>query len=263
MQERGLELSHEKTSITHIADGFDFLGKTVRKYRGKLLITPSKQNVKTFLGKIRKLVKANAQTSAGQVISLLNPVIRGWATYHRHDVSKATFNSVDYAIFTTLWRWAKRSHPTKSRRWVRKKYFTTTEGRTWVFFGERTGTDGKRRTIQLVYASSIPIHRHTKVVSAANPYDPLWEPYFTRRRGIEMEVDLHHQRKLLWLWKEQQGICPICNQPITKLTRWHAHHMLQRRIGGGDDAENLLLLHPNCHRQVHSQQLVVTKPRPL
>ena len=40
MRERGLELSPEKTLITHIEDGFDFLGQHLRKYKGKLLITP-------------------------------------------------------------------------------------------------------------------------------------------------------------------------------------------------------------------------------
>ena len=54
LQQRGLELSEEKTRITHIEDGFDFLGQHVRKYNGKLLITLSKKNVKTFLTDIRK-----------------------------------------------------------------------------------------------------------------------------------------------------------------------------------------------------------------
>ena len=45
MQERGLSLSLEKTKVTHISEGFDFLGQNVRKYRGKLLIKPSKKNV--------------------------------------------------------------------------------------------------------------------------------------------------------------------------------------------------------------------------
>src|SRR5262249_50354373 len=75
LRERGLELSSEKTTITPIEDGFDFLGQTVRKYHGKLLIQPSKKNGKAFLEKVRTVVKANKQTTAGQLIVFLNPLI--------------------------------------------------------------------------------------------------------------------------------------------------------------------------------------------
>jgi RNA-directed DNA polymerase len=121
LRERGLELSPEKTRITHIEDGFDFLGQHVRKYGGKLLIKPARKNVKAFLGKIRKIVKANKQATTANLIAQLNPMIRGWVNYHRHVASKVTFYHVDTAIFTMLWSWAKRRHPTKSKGWVAKK----------------------------------------------------------------------------------------------------------------------------------------------
>src|SRR5256712_48461 len=121
--ERGLELSPTKTHLTSIEDGFDFLGQHLRKYAGKLLIKPARKNRHIFLGHIREMVKANKQATAGHLIAQLNPVIRGWANYHRHVVSKVTFNKVDTAIFKSLWSWATRRHPKKSRRWVAKKYF--------------------------------------------------------------------------------------------------------------------------------------------
>ncbi len=102
MRERGLELSQEKTVITHVEDGFDFLGQNVRKYKGKLLIKPSKGSVQDLLEKVRKIVKENKQTPAGKLIAQLNPIIRGWALYHRHVASKETFNKVDSAIFEML-----------------------------------------------------------------------------------------------------------------------------------------------------------------
>src|SRR6266700_3588376 len=105
MRERGLQLSAEKTVITHIEEGFDFLGQNVRKYkegkRYKLLIKPSKKNVKTFLEKIRDTVQANKALPAGKLIVQLNRMIRGWANYHRHAVSKDTFRDVDDAIYRT------------------------------------------------------------------------------------------------------------------------------------------------------------------
>ena len=90
LQERGLELSQEKTKITHIEDGFDFLGQNIRKYNGKVLIKPSKKNVHTFLTDIRKVIKGHKQVQTVALINMLNPKIRGWALYHRHGSSKET-----------------------------------------------------------------------------------------------------------------------------------------------------------------------------
>lgn len=263
MRERGLELSKEKTTITHIADGFDFLGQNVRKYKGKVIIKPSGKNVKAFLDKVRQVIRANKQATAGHLICQLNPIIRGWANYHRHSASKQTFSKVDDAIYQSLWQWAKRRHPRKSHRWIKEKYFHTIGNRKWVFSGQVKDKAGKSRQIQLFYAHTVPIKRHTKIKGAANPYDPAWKSYFEQRQGVEMEENLKGGQQLLYLWKEQRGICPICKQKITKLTGWHNHHIVWRVNGGEDKAENRVLLHPNCHRQVHSQQLEVVKPRPL
>jgi RNA-directed DNA polymerase len=81
LKERGLELSPEKTHITRIEDGFDFLGQNVRDYGGTVLVKPSRKNVATFLEKVRGIIKASRQVTAGHLIVNLNPVIRGWANY--------------------------------------------------------------------------------------------------------------------------------------------------------------------------------------
>jgi RNA-directed DNA polymerase len=257
LRERGLTLSPDKTHVTHIETGFDFLGQNVRKYNGKLLIKPSKKNVKRFLKEIRDLIRNNKQAPAGLLIILLNPRIRGWAQYHQHVVSKTISSKVDSEIYHALWRWAKRRHPKKNRRWIRRKYFKTVGNQHWVFSGEYQGKEW-----QLLKAASLPIRRHIKVKGDANPYDPDWEIYFEKRLGVKMANNLRGRKQLLYLWREQNGICPICQQKITKLTGWHNHHIIWRSLGGSDKAENRVLLHPNCHQQVHSQGLYVEKPRP-
>lgn len=103
MKERGLELSPEKTIITYIEDGFDFLGQYLRKYEGKLLITPSRKNVHAFLEEIREVVRGNKQAKVGNLIAQLNPKIRGWANYHRHIVSKETFSKVGSLPVSCWW----------------------------------------------------------------------------------------------------------------------------------------------------------------
>jgi RNA-directed DNA polymerase len=257
LKERGLELSQEKTQITHIENGFDFLGQNVRKYDGKLLIKPSRKNVKAFLEKVRTIIKDNKTTKAGVLIGLLNPVIRGWAQYHQHIVSKRTFARVDHEILHSLPRWAKRRHPNKPMQWIKKKYFKTIDGNHWVFFGE----DNEKEMI-LLRASRFPVQRYVKVRAEANPFDPAWELYFEKRLGIKMVDNLKGKHQLLQLWKEQQGICPVCKQKITKLTGWHSHHIVWRSLGGSNSQENLVILHPNCHAQVHSLGITVEKPRP-
>jgi RNA-directed DNA polymerase len=175
LQERGLELSPTKTVITHVEHGFDFLGQNVRRYpNGKLLIKPSKKNVGTFLKGIRRIIKDAHGVPAADLIDQLNPKIRGWANYHRHVVSKRTFGRVDYTLFSSLWRWARRRHPNKSPRWFKPKYFDRRGNRDWSFFGETCDDEGRPKKVWLYHAKSTPIKRHVKVKGEANPYDPTY-----------------------------------------------------------------------------------------
>lgn len=122
MQKRGLALADEKTAITHIEEGFDFRGQNVRKCGGKMLIKPAKKNLKNFLSKVRSIIKGNPTLPAWKLINLLNPVIRGWATYHRHVVAKDIFNYVDTQIWRAIWQWCKRRHTRKPALGCRKVF---------------------------------------------------------------------------------------------------------------------------------------------
>ena len=187
MAERGLELSPEKTLITHIEDGFDFLGQSLRKYDGKLLIKPSRKNVKTFLDNIRTIIDANKATAAGPLIQMLNPRITGWAVYHRHVCSAETFQRVDNAIFQKLWQWVKRKHHDKNRNWIKDKYYTYVPGplggSDWCFFGEVEKLEGKRTRVVLRKATETKIRRHTKIRADVNPYHPRWREYLAARHA--------------------------------------------------------------------------------
>jgi RNA-directed DNA polymerase len=189
LRDRGLELSQEKTTVTHIDEGFDFLGQNVRKYGGKLLTTPSKANVASFLANLREVVKANKTATAGHLVRLLNPKIKGWAMYHRHICAKRAFIQVDHAIFAALWQWAKRRHPDKGKRWIACKYFTTVAGEYggnhWMFFGEVKNGNDVPRPIVLFHAARVRIRRHIKLRAEVNPYAPRWAKYLQRRHSHE------------------------------------------------------------------------------
>ncbi len=118
------------------------------------------------------------------MIRFLNPLIRGWANYHRGAVAKETFAHVDAKIFELLWQWAKRRHPEKNGRWVRERYFHTIGIRNWVF----ADRDENEERLSLMKANDTKILRHVKVRKEANPYDPIWEKYFKDRRKRKLDA---------------------------------------------------------------------------
>jgi RNA-directed DNA polymerase len=182
LKERGLELSSKKTRIIHVDDGFDFLGFNVRKYKGKLLIKPSKKNVKSFLGEIRKTIKSNANTATENLIQQLNPKIKGWANYFSHVVAKETFSYVDACIFKVILRWIKRRHPKKNAKWRNRKYFRSEGLRNWIFSVRVIDMKKKDVYLDLHSAAYTPIRRHVKLKSAATSYDPQFKKYFLERQ---------------------------------------------------------------------------------
>lgn len=169
--ERGLELSAEKTLITHINDGFDFLGYNFRKYKGLLLTKPSKKSIQSIIGKIRATVKKARAWSQDDLIKALNPIIRGWANYHRHIAATATFKKLDAYLWTVTWQWGKRRHSNKGFKWIAHRYWHSEGDRNWVF-------KTKENTLQQFSDASIRRHSFPKL--EANPY--LDRNYFIERK---------------------------------------------------------------------------------
>ena len=256
LKERGLELSHEKTRITHVEEGFDFLGQNVRRYRcGKVLTKPSSHSVQTFLSKIQETIDNSGGLTAGEMIQRLNQQIKGWTMYHRYAASKRTFNYVDHRIFRMVWRWCRRRHPKKSRKWIKRD----TSRRTVIATGSSPGMlrdqKGQGRPIQLMAAAKVKIIRYVKIRSAVNPYDPKWELYLEARLGWQLTQTLTGRSRIEYLWKEQKGRCVVCGQPLRLAEEdCQIHHRIWRSRGGPDTADNMELLHANCHRQIHVQE---------
>lgn len=178
---RGLTLSEEKTLITHISEGFDFLGFNVRKYNGTLLIKPSPKSQKRFTEKLHEVVfKKNKAVAQQKLIEDLNPVLRGWGNYYSSVVSKTTFSKIDHILTNQLKRWSYRRHTNKSREWIKNKYFIKVGTRDGIF-GFKYKDCEKGAIFTLMKLADIPIRRHVKVKCEANPYDPTWDAYFLKR----------------------------------------------------------------------------------
>jgi len=152
------------------------LGWNFRKYRGKLLIKPSKSSCKNIADKVRLLIKKHRAITQDDLIRILNPVIRGWCNYHRPMVSKEAFKNLDSVLFISLWKWARHRHPMKSRQWVKNKYWTRIGGRDWIF-------SSKENTLYI--AGRTKIVRHYMVRLDKNPFLTEDQEYFVKRSDMQ------------------------------------------------------------------------------
>ncbi len=182
LKERGMELNEAKTKIIHRDEGIDFLGFTIRQYHNKVrsvcLATPSKKAVKRHLKHIKTVLSGNKQIKADELISKLNPIIRGWANYYCYSSAKETFNYIDYRIWQMLWQWCLRRHrkENKGKQWIRRRYFMDVGNRKWIF--------GERKENVLLFCRSFRAGvRYTPVKGCSSPYDANLHDYWLRRHG--------------------------------------------------------------------------------
>ena len=182
LSERDLELSKEKTSITYIKHGVTFLGQTFRKHGNTLRITPSKEGVQTLIRKVGNIIRHHVSAPIEALIKKLNPVLRGWANYHRHVVSSEAFNRVDTYVFEHLWRMVRRRHQNKPTGWLIKKYWSAAGKHVFSILHTYKK---KIRILKVIRVSAIGIKRHIKIKAEANPYLPEFSNYFWRRKNIK------------------------------------------------------------------------------
>ena len=211
---RGLVFNEDKTRIVHLADGFDFLGFNVRRYKGgKLLIKPSTAAVRRLRERLTVEMRGLRGSNAAAVIARLNPIIRGWAAYYRGVVSSRIFNALDMHMWRLNYKWANHSHPKKPKKWITKRYFgrfNKFRNDQWVF-GDRAHVSDHGDTPHMVKFSWTPIVRHQMVAGGASPDDPDLASYWTkRRRRVKPPLDDYNLRLLA----RQDGNCPLCGEHL-------------------------------------------------
>ena len=181
LAERGLRLSEKKSRIVHIDEGFDFLGANVRKYNGKLLMRPTRDNVKELLRKTRDLIRKHFGAKTENLLYRLNRILRGWAHQFRHLVASKTFQYLDHCIFKQLWKWARRRHNSKGRRWIKARYFACIGSQDWLLNAKQSRTGQRPQTVVQFRLGSVKIRRHIKVRAQARYHDPRYAEYFKER----------------------------------------------------------------------------------
>jgi RNA-directed DNA polymerase len=275
LEPRGLRFNEDKTRIVHVEDGFSFLGFDIRRQvdrqgSGKLLITPSKESVKRLRKRLSAEVRSMHGANAAAVVFRLNPVIRGWSAYYRSVVSSRVFTGLDHHVWHITYRWARRSHPNKSRGWVATRYFGKfhkSRQDRWVFGDRDSGA-------YLTKFAWTKIVRHVPVYGGASPDDPALTEYWTdrRRKKKAPPVDEHTAQLL----RRQGGRCPACGELLLHAEHeprspreWEQWFATVRRVltkqhivvqVGGQDRTFYRLLHAHCRRRnlaetaVHQQR---------
>ena len=271
LSKRGLEISEEKTRIVHISDGFDFLGFNLRQYkvegedgvlRDKLLIKPKKSKVLDFCKRVGATIDSMKTKTPAILARKIEPLLRGFANYYRGVCSKETFSYINYRVWWYLWRWARRRHSNKAKKWVKDKYFHTRityekgkkRVKNWVFFYERTDRRGQRVTNDLYDISSVPIVRHIKVKGTNSPHDPELEEYWQKRQTKAGKEHWAKGSKYESVAIAQNWRCQICHEHLFNGEEIETHHIRPVAQGGSNDQGNLMHLHKPCHRQVHSKK---------
>jgi RNA-directed DNA polymerase len=261
---RGLRFNEDKTRVVHVEDGFSFLGFDIRRRvdrrgSGKLFITPSKESVTRLRRRLSADVRSMRGANAAAVVFRLNPVVRGWSAYYRSVVSGRIFTGLDHHVWHLTYRWARHTHPNKSRGWVATRYFgafNTSRRDRWVFGDRDSGA-------YLTKFGWTKIVRHVPVQGGASPDDPALTEYWAdrRRRRMPPPVDEHTARLL----RAQHGVCPACGQFLLPAdqprspTQWEQWFMTVRRVlhkqhiaeqVNGQDRTSYRLLHTHCRRRL-------------
>lgn len=249
LNKRGLTLAEDKTKVTHIEEGFDFLGFNLKQYKTqkgmKLLIKPSKASVKKAKETIRNTFKQLRGKPVRDLIMKLNPIIRGIGNYWSSEVSKKIFSNLDHYIWIKTIKHLKRLHNNKPFKWIYKRYFkpdyTGVSKDSWIL------TDPGNNRTQIFKMSWIPIVRHAVVKYRNSPDDASLKEYFEERDKKEFIRDnILSRRKLA---KQSNYKCRICNQSLVGDEQLKINQIVPKRLGGDECYGNLELLHQSCQLQ--------------
>ena len=281
LKDIGLKLKSEKTRLTHTLNpeysedgisGFKFLGFQIRQHsagkyksakngRKKILgfntyITPTKEALKEHQKKIGKIIKDSKIATQAQLISRLNPIIRGWSAYYKNSDIKTVGESSrqDYLVFLKLQRWARRRSKGNSLKAINKYWHRTKDKR--VFASEVDNAN----LYELISHSSFECSStsYVRVKGDKSPYDGDLI-YWSIRMGRNPEMPMREAMLL----KKQKGKCSWCGLTFREDSVLETDHNLALVLGGKDEWTNLQLLHGHCHDEKTALDLKYLKEKQL
>ena len=263
-----LELKPSKTRIAHTLDvyngeqpGFDFLGfhiqhhklgkhhsgknSSSKKLGFKTIIEPQKEKIQLHYRKLDECINKMSSFKQSEVIGKLIPIIRGWCNYQSPWNSSNAFKKLTNLMWNRLWRWGKRRHPNKGRKWIARKYWNLKD-KGWRF---------TFKSEDFVY--TLPKHSDfscgkmwVKVQNTRSPFDGD-ETYWSKRMGDKYLTSNPQKSRLL---KKQKGKCGHCGLNFHPEDLTEKHHIKEKSKGGNNSDENLVLIHLHCHDKVHGKR---------
>lgn len=267
LKARGLSLNKDKTKLTTIDQGFEFLGYHFKEFkdparqkgtkRGIFLIQPPKSKIKELRREIRNVVRAHPNAKPGTLIMKLNPIIRGWAEYYRVSSCRGAFRSIGKYLYDCLSAWIRRKYGKRHKRVRVKQHFKTvvdgSRRNNWVFFGHNERGD----EILLFQIGSVTTGRHSIVdfKNRRNPFLAEDSAYFKTRQKSQFQKSARVDKISKKLANKQRGLCTHCLQPFADEETLHIHHKVPIKDGGNSKPKNLELLHATCHRQKHALKM--------
>jgi len=250
-----LKLNEEKTSIRNSNEGFNFLGFTFitikRGNKARAKIYPSRKSQKLLILKVRNVIQRNRSASAYNLVSVLRPIIIGWANYFRYSECKKCFQKLTHLIFQQLRAWVFRRDTRNGRKDVKQRYFPsgkeyyfsgTKHKDNWVLNGK---TKDKKDIIKenwLPHMMWVKSEKWVKIKGNKSPFDG--DNLYWGKRTVNKGNWNLRQRKLI---KRQNGFCPWCKTRFLHDAIAEVDHIIPRNQGGKDEYKNLQLLHRHCH----------------
>jgi len=244
---RGLQLNEKKTKLTHINNGFDFLGFNVKRMERRakfnaiddqntvLIIKPSTKGIDKLKDSVRKIITRHKPFS--NIIKEINPLIRGWVEHKRISYhSQAEFIKLDHWIYMKMKSWVMKQNPGAYLR-ILRKYLVATETRRWNW-----GLHAKRTIVNMGEVAIITLR---PLKQDRNPYLSSDYEYFNKR--TEKQIESKFRAAIL---KKYAHKCAHCGEPLNNGEPMEFHHIIPRRSGGKYTIENIQPLHRVCHQQV-------------
>jgi len=238
LKEMKLELSIEKTKVTHANDGFDFLGFHIRQFKGikAVLIKPTKTNIQKVKDKINGyLDRRKHEYAVTDVIRAINPLLRGWANYYRYVNSKETLQGIQLYTVQKFIKWYRGKYQMNLRK-------GTIEAIKWI------DRDKSLHLYNIAVETKVKRYRQDKIKLHENPYiigrkeieNPFSEPKWFGQSSRDGDLRLE-------CIKRDRGICQLCMGCKTNI---EAHHIIPLEENGEDILENLITLCMPCHKRV-------------
>ena len=251
-----LELAMDKTQITHVTEGFDFLGfhlqwKLPKQGKPWLRVTPSDKSVERFKHTVKALTRRGTFYQAPlEKINGLNRVMRGWNQYYEYVSATQTANKLTFWANGRLFLWLEKRHK-KGARWVISKY-RYREQRGQYNRWNLGVQDGKGQMVFLYQMTDL--HRHayyarkhphpylTEATETGDPFDMPF-PLFWEGRTTPEKADWAALR--LAVLERDHYRCVKCGNA----ENLHVHHIQSRRKHGANQMDNLQTLCDRCHME--------------